>query len=469
MRCQKSSFERAVTAADAGFQKWKNIAVAQRIQTVRALRKTIQKRSHMIAEAISAECCRPKTEALIQEVMPVLEMAKYCEKNYKRWISVKSISYYRPLFLRKKTTLVREPLGVIAVLSPRNFPFSMGMMALIYTVLAGNTVILKPSEKSELLPALLKQLLEESLMEERGAVVLLEGGVEIGEKLIEHPYVQKIIFFGNQASGEKIANICVKYCKSFVLEAGGGSTAFVLKDADLDLAAHGLAWSAFYANGQSCVATEKIFVDHRVCEEFVAKLKEKVRSIGRDKQQDPLAVEFSDSDHKRYSDIFEHMKSTGGEIFSIGKKHPQATFPPTVITNVIEQNVILEKEIFGPMVILMSVENITQAAENYYRNLSSLGTSIWTKDKKKAAFLAKKIPVGMIWINDSSFGLPHLPWGGWGKYNWGTLFSKYSLHEVTRVKWMSRHPSWQAKPRLWWTPYSSYKKKVLSIATRYYL
>lgn len=464
--------EEVILRADSGFQRWKNIDIKVRIQAVRSLRKTVQKKAQTIAKAISAEGHRPLNEALTQEVLPVLEMAKYCEKNYRRWLLPKRSRYRRPGFFRKENILRREPVGIVAVFSPRNFPFSLGMMTLIYTVLAGNTVILKPSEKSQLLPALIEQLLNESGLTALGAGILILGGAEIGEKLIRHPSIQKIIFFGHRKSGEKIARACIRHSKPFVLESGGGSTAFVLKDANLDLAARGLAWSAFYANGQSCVSTERIIVDRKIEEEFLLLFKKKVKTILDERMQNSPKLEFADSDQIRYEELIKDAKSKSADIYSIGENNGDkpSTSPSclTVVNTASPSNKIWNKEIFGPLVAIMSVDNVQMAALNMNRESSPLGVSIWSEDRKKAISLAKDIQAGMIWINDSSFGLPHLPWGGWGKSGWGTLFSEHSLHEVTRVKWVSRHPARWAKPRMWWNPYTPFKEKILLKTARHF-
>lgn len=464
--------EKLVHKAESGFQKWKDMDMNIRIKAVRQLRKAVQQKSQILAEAISIERCRPLTESLTQEVLSVLEMAKFCEKNYSKWLSNHRIPYRRPGFFRNKNILTREPLGIVAIFSPGNFPFSLGMMAMIYTILAGNTVILKPSEKSQKLPMLIEQLLNESRLTELGAGILIPGGPETGEYLIQHPSVQKIIFFGHQKTGDKIAHACIKHCKPFILESGGGSTSFVLKDADLELAASGLAWSAFYANGQSCVSTERIFIDRAIEEEFLLLFKKETRAIWNDRRQNPSRIEFADSDQNRYKDFINTAESEGADIYYIeGKDETQSFthFCPTIISNISSKNNLLKEEIFGPLVTIVPIDDIPRTALYVNKAFSTLGVSIWSRNAKTAMSLAKKIHAGMIWINDSSFGLPNLPWGGWEKSGWGTLFSEHSLHEVTRMKWVSRHPALWAKPRIWWNPYTPIKKKIFLISARYFL
>ncbi len=472
MVTQTLSLNDIVSRANSGLQRWQETDVKLRIQTMRSLRKIVQKKAQFIARTISEEYGRPLSEVLSQEIFPVLEMAKYCEKNYRHWLAPQKMPYRRPCFFRKRNFLVREPLGCIAVFSPNNFPFSLGMMTLIYVAFAGNTVILKPSEKSRQLPDLIEWLIKESGLAEAGAAFVMRGGAEIGKELIKHPSVQKIIFFGHQKSGDDIAQSCIKHSKSFVLESGGGSTAFVLEDADLTLAAKGLAWSAFYANGQSCVSTERIIIDQRVEKKFLRLFKERVEALWEERQLTHSENKFSEPYLSRYQKLIKIAKSEGANIHSIGENtngNPSLSYLlPTIISSSSVLTKLWQEEFFGPLVAIASVSDIQKAVLKVNKNVSSLGVSIWSRDKKKATFLAKNIFSGMIWINDSSFGLPHLPWGGWGKSGWGTLFSKHSLHEVTRMKWVSRHPARWAKPRFWWNPYTPLKENIFLKTTRHF-
>jgi succinate-semialdehyde dehydrogenase/glutarate-semialdehyde dehydrogenase len=462
-----------------GFASWSQLGMKERIKAIRRLRKTVSKNSRKIAEAISAECGRPLLEVVSQEVLPVLEMAKYCEKKYPQWLSPRRLPYHRPGFLRKRNTLVYAPLGPVAVFAPQNFPFSLGMMTLIYAALPGNTVVLKPSEKSPLVPAVIEDLLKDSGMEEAGAASLLRGGPSTGEWLIEEPQIKKIFFFGRRSSGEKIAQLCVRNLKPFVLEMGGGTTAFVCADADVEQAAVGLAWSSFYAGGHSCVSTERIFVDSCIADDFLTVFKKKVAGFQNnlnggttircenpdsEKSDSSQMGRHIHSDTRRLQDLIQDAKAKGAQVFQAGGSHFQNTngsTPFTVISQTTPEMQVLKTELFGPVVTVQTGSNLETVADALNGNMDSMGVSIWSRDRKQAIRLANKVSAGMIWINDSSFGLPHLPWGGSGRSGWGTLFSKYSLSEVTTPKWISRHPGRFSRPRLWWGPYSPWKEKLM--------
>jgi acyl-CoA reductase-like NAD-dependent aldehyde dehydrogenase len=455
---------RIVSRIDLGFRTWSSLSLKDRIKNIQRLRKAISKNARRIAEAISEECGRPLMESLSQEVLPVLEMAKYCEKKFPSWLNRGRLPYRRPGFWRKKNHLHYEPIGPVAVISPQNFPFSLGMMTLIYALLPGNTVVLKPSEKSTVVPSIIRDLFDISGLLSSYAASLLPGDAEIGRWLIRHPKIKKIFFFGRETTGEYVAELCRKHSKPYVLESGGGCTAFVCADADVEQAAAGLAWSSFYASGRSCVSTERIFVDEKISEKFISLLKKKVTSfqteIINSRKRDPIGP----SEVFRLKELIKDAKTKGAGVFHAGMPGPHdsnALFPFTIVTSTTRSMCVFKDEIFGPLVAVQAVGNLEDAAEEMNENSQPLGISIWSRNPKQALRMAKKLSSGMIWINDSSFGLPHLPWGNLDKAGWGSLFSEFSLQEVTRLKWISKHPKGFSKTRFWWNPYTPTKEKLL--------
>jgi len=457
--------EAKIAAIEKGYKRWGTCSLKERLRTVRRLRKTISKNARRIAEAISSECGRPLSESLSQEVIAVLEMAKYCEKNFSRWISPQKSPYRRPGFGRKKNYLYFEPIGPVAVLSPQNFPFSLGMMTLIYASLAGNTVLLKPSEKSHQVSSIIEELLEESGFLSSGAAAVLKGDGETGEWIIQHRTIKKVFFFGHQGVGKHVAEMCVKHFKSFVLELGGGSTAFVLEDADLEKTASGLVWSSFYADGGACVSTERIFVDKRIAEEFLVLFKEKAAAFQEEMKRNRHKQEVDASKASRLRDLIQDAKDKGAEVFYPGKassnESERTEIGFTIVSGATSSVSAFRQEIFGPLVAVQSVPDMELAIEEMKKGYQTLAASIWSRSRKRALHLAKKLSTGMVWINDTSVGMPHLPWGGRGNSGWGSLFSEHSIQEVTRLKWVSHHPATFSRKRFWWNPYSRTKEKLL--------
>lgn len=455
---------RAASQVELGYKTWSDISLQSRIKKIRKLRRAVSKNARRIAETISRECHRPVIEALSQEVLPVLEMAKYCEKKFPKWLSQRRLPYRRPGFWQKKNSLFYEPIGPVAIFSPQNFPFSLGMMTLIYAILPGNTVVLKPSEKSLLVPSLIEEILREAGLLTANAVTVLRGDARIGQWLIRHHKVKKLFFFGSRKSGEDVAKLCGEYSKPFVLETGGGCTALVTADADIEQAATGLAWSSFYSHGQSCVSTEKIFIDERIADKFIHIFKEKVMNFQIEMISDESESSCDSFNASRLNELIEDAKEQGAEVFRASRfpsEEKVGFFRFTAIFGTTNSMRVFKEEIFGPIVAVQTVPNLKATISGMTNNHSPMGVSIWSRNSKQAYQIAKKIPAGMIWINDSSYGLPHLPWGGSEDAARGNLFSEFSIQQVTRLKWVSQHPARFSRKRFWWNPYSMWKKKLM--------
>ncbi|MGB3863268.1 MAG: aldehyde dehydrogenase family protein [Candidatus Aminicenantaceae bacterium] len=456
--------ERAASQVDLGFKTWSHLSLKTRIESIRRLRKVISKNARRIAEAISKENNRPIIESLSQEVLPVLEMAKHCEMQFPKWLARRRLPYRRPGFWQKKNTLFYEPIGPVAIFSPQNFPFSLGMMTLIYSILPGNTVLLKTSDKSRLVSPLIEEILIETGLIASKAAAVLPGDAKTGQWLIQNPSIKKIFFFGKRKSGEEVADLCQKSSKPFVLEMGGGSTAFVCADANIELAATGLAWSSFYTHGLSCVSTEKIFVDERIADKFISAFKLKVTNFQRDMAASWKEGVCNSPDVSRLNGLIANAKALGAEVFQAEMpffEEKSGFFRFTVIYSATNSMRVFNEDIFGPVVAVQAVLDLEKAISESNNDFQPMGVSIWSRNHKKAHELAKKAQTGKVWINDSSFGLPNLPWGGWGNTGRGNLFSEFAIQEVTQLKWVSKHSGRFSRSRFWWNPYSSWKEKLM--------
>ncbi len=456
--------ERATSRIALGFRTWSKLGLKSRIKSVRRVRKAISKNARRIAEAISEENNHPVIEALSQEVLPVLEMAKFCERKSRKWLACRPLPYRRPGFWQKKNILLYEPIGPVTIFSPQNFPFSLGMMTLIYAILPGNTVFLKTSEKSRLVTPLIEEILLEAGLIGSKTVAIMPGDAKMGQWLIRSPCIKKVFFFGNRESGKEVADLCQKHSKPYVLEMGGGSTAFVCADADIEQAAAGLAWSSFYTHGLSCVSTERIFIDERIADVFISTFKKKVihfqidmASAWKENTNNPLDI-------PRLTGLIADARAKGADVFQAETSGPEEHkdfFRFTVIFEATNSMRVFNEEIFGPLVAVQVVTDLDKAISERNDNFQPMGVSIWSQNPRKACELAKKVPSGKVWINDSSYGLPHFPWGGWGETGRGYLFSEYAIQEVAQLKWISRHPGRSSMPRFWWNPYSSWKEKLM--------
>ncbi len=238
----RESGTRLLGSLKEGSYAWRVLDPRQRAHAIRQLRRLMARRSDELARRIAEMTERPVYEALTQEVFPALEMAHYCERRLARILHSRTSLYLRPGFLRSRQTVQWDPYGTIAVITPFNFPFSLAMMSAVYLAMAGNTIVIKPSEAMPEISDLIKELLSETGLAP-SIINVLDGGSAAATFLAQSEMISKVVFFGGRNGGNELARICSQRGIPFVLELGGGSSAIVLADADLKRTAAGIAWS----------------------------------------------------------------------------------------------------------------------------------------------------------------------------------------------------------------------------------
>ncbi len=423
---------------------WDKLPLKERIKRIKIFRKIVSGKSGCIARVISAETKRPVTEILSQEILPVLEMCRYCGKKFPGWLNTGNKRYLRPGFIRRKNYMIFEPIGIAGCFSPANFPFSLGIMSTVYAIAAGNKMILKTSERSVQVSNLIEELFNEAGLTDN-AVAVINGGKETGRAIVQNPSVKLIIFFGSGENGKEAASLCRTLGKEYIIEAGGGTTAFVSGTADIKVAAAGIVWSTLYANGASCVRVNKVIIEPSVKEYF---LKEFCNWFNRASDSTiaapPVVIKLKDE-----------RTSTNEEI-------PQHQFHIICSSNLELLNA--DEDSLQNRILIIECEDFNKAVRTVNRYNKALGISFWDKDIKKAVTLAEDIESGMTWINDVGVGLPSLPWlDGKGK---GMLFSKYSLSQFVKVRWISVNPSLFLKKKIWWFPYTKSKQKFFETTAK---
>ncbi len=460
----RSQLDAALAELAAGADAWNDLGARGRVERIRALRKVIARRAEAVAAAIAAETGKPVFEALAQEVFPVLEFCNYCERRFPGWLRRRGGRYLKPGFLRTHNELIWEPLGTVAVLAPSNFPFSLGLMSAVYMLLAGNTVVLKPSERTPGIAALIGDLLTEAGVAP-AVMAVIAGGPEAGRHLASAESVAKVVFFGHAGAGRELERLCVERGIPIVLEMGGGATAIVLDDADLDRAAAGIAWSGFYSGGRSCVGTDRVYAEQPIADTLAERLVREAAAVLAERSE-PLVL---DDDVIRLVDDAVERGATCLAIPGVGAGAADDESPgrgPAVLTGVPPESPVLHEEVFAPIVAVCRVEGGDEAVRLANEGCPMLGASLWTSNRRKARTLAGRLNAAMVWVNDSSLGLPSLPWGGRGRAGRGALFGKHSLHEAAQLKSVSYGPASGRRP--WWPPYSEGKLKAMRLFSRFY-
>ena len=437
MSALEHDLDRIVKRTQSATDAWGQLPSKTRVRHLRSVRHQIVKNQDELIESISQDTKKPVTEVASQEITAVLAMLRFIEKNYPKWLRGHRFRDLTPGFWTKSNTVSFDPLGVIAVIGPANFPFSLVMIQAAAALACGNGVIIKPSERCPITAQLIRRLFDATSLPDH-VVEVLEGPPETGARLVVHPTIRKVLFTGSSESGARVAEKCGKYFKPCVLELGGEGPAIVCEEADLQLTARGILWSTLYANGQSCIGTRRVLVLPGVTHDLMSAL-----SLAADRCQ------IGDPDEPDTEVVTTHtLQIVLASADAIPDTKTDAHLPRTIHESASYNGVRLN---------IQEVSSLEEAVYEVNNSPFGLSASIWCSDARKAKRIANRLRVGMVWVNDASVALPRFPWGGIRRSGWGRLFSKEALPELTHVKVVSHDHRRTALPKFWWFPYS--KKK----------
>jgi acyl-CoA reductase-like NAD-dependent aldehyde dehydrogenase len=343
-----------------------------------------------------------------------------------------------------------RPFGVVGAITPWNYPFFLAFMAIVPPLLAGNAVVLKPSEATPGVGERIREVLDPL---PSGVCTVVQGGGEVGAALVDAP-CDKLCFIGSPGTGRRIAEAAAKHLTPVVMELGGQDAAIVCEDADLDVAASGVLWGAFLNAGQTCCAIERVYVPDHVADEFEQKLVEKLQRVP-DGDIGPLTVPRQLEIVQRHArDAVEH----GAKVLAGGPSDADGSnglwFKPTIVEGRTEEMANFGEETFGPMLPVIRVRDEEEAVDRANREGFNLTASVWTRDNRRADSIASKLRAGTVSIivHDITAGAPWSIWGGVGESGYGRLNGKIGIREFTVPVHVSKNTMPRMK-RLWWYPY----------------
>jgi succinate-semialdehyde dehydrogenase/glutarate-semialdehyde dehydrogenase len=445
----------AVARARAAQSSWGALTVPERAARVQAFRAEIVARAEEIIDLIVREGGKTKQEALGMEVMLVADLADFFGKHAAEMLAPRAIPLH--LLKHRKSFVHYVPRGVVGIISPWNFPFSIPVGEMLMALIAGNGVVLKPSEVTPLIALKAKELHDAcGLPQDLFQVVTGRG--ETGAALIDAG-VDMVVFTGSVATGRKVAAACGERLIPCTLELGGKAPAVVCADADLERTANALVWGAFANSGQVCASVERAYVHEAVHDELVAKVVEKTRKL---RQGDPQGeVDVGAMTWDRQVDIVEERVQSavaaGAKVVCGGRRRPGPGlfFEPTVLVDCQQNMDVMRKEIFGPVLPIMKVrteeEAVTLANDSH---LGLLGY-VFSRDRTKARRVAEKIEAGTVMVNDvlNTYGAPETPWGGVKQSGIGVTHAAEGLRALCQARHVNVDRL-ALKRDLWWYPYS---------------
>jgi acyl-CoA reductase-like NAD-dependent aldehyde dehydrogenase len=448
----------AVTRAKAAQISWANTDIRERIAMLREFQCVLHERKSQIAEAITRETGKPVVEALSTEVLVVLDVASFLIANAYRLLRDEPVPHENLAAKFKTGKLIREPYGVVGIISPWNYPFSIPATETLAALVAGNAVVLKPSELTSLIALELQVLLHAAGIPKNIVQVILGEGAT-GAALVHAP-IDKLIFTGSVATGKRIASIAAERLLPVVLELGGKDPMIVLDDASVDVASSAAVWGAFMNAGQTCLSVERCYVHRSVYENFLKACVEKTKALcvnhGEDYSSDvgPL---INNRQLRLVEEHVEDAQERGARILVGGSRYPElgrTFYKPTILAEVTHEMRIMREETFGPVLPVAAFDSDEQAISLANDSEFGLAASIWTGDNARGERMARHIQAGAVMVNDviSCFGIREAPHGGVKSSGLGRTHGRFGLEEMVRLKYIDidRMPSMK---KIWWYGY----------------
>ena len=475
-RVENSSAEEvreAVEKSRQAFEKWRKTSFKERAKFVMRAREVILDELDAIARLISDESGKPVAESLSMEIAPVLDLMQYFAKNAAKILKPERINIGLYATLGRTSKIIYKPLGTVGIIPAWNYPFSIPLGEVVMSLMAGNAVIVKPSELTPFIGLKIGEIFEKVGLPEN-VLQILTGDGQTGAALVDSG-IEKIMFTGSVTTGKKIAESAAKHLTSVVLELGGKDPMIVFADANLELAAQGAIWGAFCNSGQSCSSVERLYVEESIVNEFTNLIVEKTKKLRQDsgdKETTDVAAMSSERQIKIVEDHVESFRQEGAKILTGGKRNAQfkgAFYEPTVISNATNEMRGMREETFGPTLPIAIFKTEEEAVRLANDSDFGLTASVWTRDLTKGKRVAEKILAGTVCVNEVLYthGIGQTPWGGFKQSGYGRTHGKYGLLELVAPQHIHVNRALLA-PNAWWLPYSPTAVETFRGFARYF-
>ena len=450
------------------FHCLRRMTVRDRLNEALKLKRYLLENKEWLIDRICEETGKSRSDALITEIFPSLDIIEYYNKNAEKILADRKVATPIVLF-PKKSKVYYEPMGPVLIISPWNYPLVLGFQPLICAFVAGNSIILKPSSYTPL-KGLYEDMIEKSGFM-KDAIQVVYGSRKTGHKLIEAK-PRKIHFTGSVGAGKKIMAQAANHLIPVELELGGKDPMIVFEDVDIERTVNGTIWGGMVNSGQTCTSVERLYIQEKIYDKFIAVLKEKVerlRTLSEGKTPESeleldmgcMTAEFQIETVERQ---IAEAREKGARIITGGcRAKGTHFFAPTIIANVDQKMSIVAEETFGPVIAVAKFKTEDEAISMANDSPYGLSASVWSADLERADRVARAIETGNVSINDAlaTQGNSALPFGGVKDSGFGRYKGPYGLHSFCNIKsvMVNRQSS---KIELNWYPYSKEKYALFS-------
>ncbi|HCJ81251.1 MAG: aldehyde dehydrogenase family protein [Qipengyuania citrea] len=425
--CGKEELDSAVAAARRAFTQWKKTTAEERQQVVQGIAAAIKENADELYRLLTSEQGKPHAQAQ-QEIYGAAGLA-----------AAQSTLTLDDVINQDDDTRLsrtrRVPVGVVGGIVPWNFPIMMAIQKIVPALVAGCTIVLKPSPFTPLTTLRVAELIKDVVP--AGTVNIITGEDTLGPLITEHPDIDKITFTGSTATGKKIMEGASGDLKRITLELGGNDASIVLPDADVEKVAEQLFWSSFSNAGQVCIAAKRIYIHEDIYDDLSKAIADYAKTVvvGDGSQQGTGVGPIQNKkQYERVLDLIQDAKDNGYKFLTGGDKDPSGTgyyVPITILDNPPEDARIVAEEQFGPVMPLMKFASVDEVIERANNSEYGLAGAVWTKDTDKGVEIAEQLETGTVWINEFMQLSPFAPFGGHKQSGFGAEYGIDGLKEFT--------------------------------------
>ncbi len=446
---------------------WAQLTLTDRARYLERAAQVLIDESDDIRDLIVREQGKPRNEAFSMEILPTIDALQWIGRAGIEILADEKIPMSQLFLKTKSSAFTYEPLGVIGVISPWNYPWSIPFGEIALALMAGNGVVLKPASLTPLIGERIGKVFERAGVPE--GLVRVVHGPGTGQSLVQSG-VAKIFFTGSVQTGRGVGEECARQLKGSVLELGGKDPMIVLPDANIEHAVAGALWGGFANAGQTCSGIERVYVLRDVAERFISGV---ITGAQRLHIGDPLGWDtevgpmVSREQFELVRELVDDAVAAGAKLRCGGPADAPpgleagAFFAPTILTDVTHDMRIMREEIFGPVLPIVVVDSEDEAITLANDSDFGLGASVWTSDRRRGERIARELESGMVWINDHMFshGACQCSWGGVKESGLGRTHSKFGLYECVNIKLRVWEPSMLRNA--WWHPYDETLGKAM--------